>query len=352
MTRLPRDQFEPIVLTLSPEVTDSLAASFSSAGIELRTLSLGRAASAFFGLRALSNVIMQVKPDIVHSQGLRADVLLAKLTGDSPRLCTIRNFPRADYRFTYGRVLGSVMARAHVGAMRRLNGVVAVSHAVAMNLATRHDLMGVHVVHNGINTQKFSAPSADTRRDLRTKLELPAEARIWIVSGHLSARKDPFFLINAWSKAFGGNEGELLLFLGSGELERQCRIAISELENVRILGRVKNVSCYLRAGNVLVSASRAEGMPNAVLEGLASGMSVLLSDVVPHREVWEMDQRVGELFPVGDFGGFVDAAARLHSVSGTSINHESRRLIEEKLSAAVMSERYQALYYQLYQCTA
>ena len=49
----------------------------------------------------------------------------------------------------------------------------------------------------------------------------------------------------------------------------------------------------------LISTSREEGMPNVILEAMASGLPVLASDILPHRELIE-DRGWGQLFRQGD----------------------------------------------------
>jgi glycosyltransferase involved in cell wall biosynthesis len=348
VSNLPKEHFEPIVLTLSPEVADSLWPQFGAIEVELRSLSMGRLGSGFHGFRSLISALQELQPDIIHSQGFRADILSARLRCDLPRLSTVRNYPGSDYRFSYGPARGFLVATAHVRALRRLDKVVGVSNAVAGNLADRHGIQGVGVVRNGVDTEKFSPATPEEKTSLRSSLKLPSDARVWVVSGHLAARKDPLFVLDAWGRAFGRSKSDVLVFLGGGELEQECRSAAAAFDNVRIVGRMKDVSAYLRSGDVYVSASKAEGLPNAALEGLAVGLPVLLSDIVPHRELWELNPGVGSLFQPGDSQGFAQAAAQLIQAGRADPNGASRRLVAEKLSAPVMSEGYQALYRQLH----
>jgi hypothetical protein len=76
VSHLDRSRFTPVVLTISPEPRESLKPSFSQIGVECHTLGLPGGARG--GLRALSKArraIGALKPDVVHSQGIRADLL-------------------------------------------------------------------------------------------------------------------------------------------------------------------------------------------------------------------------------------------------------------------------------------
>lgn len=60
-------------------------------------------------------------------------------------------------------------------------------------------------------------------------------------------------------------------------------------EQVTFMGLLPrdNVFCELQNGHIYVSASTVEGMPVSVLEAMHLGMIPLLSDIKPHREVYD-----------------------------------------------------------------
>ena len=92
-----------------------------------------------------------------------------------------------------------------------------------------------------------------------------------------------------------------------------------------------------------MSASRAEGLPNAVLEAMACGLRVVLSDIGPHRELLELAPAAGEAVPVGDERALTAAIERAAAASGTL--PEAGLL--EQLGAERMSRSYQDLYLRL-----
>lgn len=344
---LDRTRFEPHLVTLSPEPADSRWADYETLGVQLYSMNLSRLSGIFFGKSKLKSLISQLQPDLIHTQGIRGDMLSASLPLDIPRICTIRNIPQQDYPMTYNRLVAALMLWRHVRAMRRLNICVGVSKAVCENLQQSFGLKNATTIQNGVDTEFYYPAPLQEKLDLRKQLGLPVDGRLWISSGHLSARKDPLFLIEAWKCVFGTGDGDHLIFIGSGTLEGECKNAAEGCKNIHVLGRVANVSEFLKASDYLVSASKAEGMPNAVLEAMACGLSVVLSDIGPHREIWEMAPNIGQLFELGSQVSLKHALVDLAQYVSSTHSESALSLISESFSAAVMSKNYQASYNKL-----
>jgi glycosyltransferase involved in cell wall biosynthesis len=107
-----------------------------------------------------------------------------------------------------------------------------------------------------------------------------------------------------------------LVILGNGSLwaalesfSRQCGLG----EQVRFLGHQRNPYRWLVSADVFVLSSRAEGMPNALLEAMALGVPVVSTDCpTGPREILD-GGRWGELVPVGDVAGLAAAIQRVIS---------------------------------------
>ncbi|WP_404413637.1 glycosyltransferase [Vreelandella aquamarina] len=348
--QLDRTQFDPCLITLSPEPIDSRWEDFEELEVQLHTLGLSRIAGLFSATKNLNHMIEVMQPDLIHSQGIRGDMLSAGLSIGLPRVCTVRNIPQQDYRMTYGLLQARWMVGRHRIAMKMMDKCVGVSHVVSENLRANLGVQNACTIQNGVDTEIYTRALCQEKSALRKKLGLPLAGRIWITSGHLNARKDPLFLIDAWKGACVRKSDDSLIFIGSGSLDGECWAAAEQYSNVFFLGRVSNVADYLKASDYFLSASKAEGLPNAVLEALACGLPALLSDIEPHREIWEMDKNIGDLFLLGDHHSFKSSLAAIVKKERQTLSDAALDLINARLSAQKMSEKYQIIYKELVNC--
>lgn len=344
---LDRSVFEPVVITLSPEPDDSRWEDYDRLNIEMHSLNLSRMAGLFRARTQLSSLVNRLMPDLIHTQGIRADVLSAKLEFYAPRIATVRNFPQIDFPMTYGRFVGRWMASWQAGALSKLHKVVGVSNAVKLNLEEAFSLTNTAVVQNGVETLNYFPASKQEKQKYREKLGLPTDKKLWLVSGHLIDRKDPIFLINLWQKVVGGYEDNALIFIGGGSLQSRCEDLAQKIEEVRVVGRVDNVHEYLMASDYYLSSAVAEGLPNAALEAMACGLPVLLSDIGPHKEIFDMSPNIGELFKLGNECDFMNSFKMLLESDYEMKSNAALSIIQDKLSAEDMSKKYQALYQEL-----
>ncbi len=332
---------------MSPEPADSRWSDYEALGVQLYSLNLSRLSGVFVGKKQLGKLIDKIKPDLIHTQGIRGDVLSSGFLGNIPRICTIRNIPQKDYPMTYGKFVAGLMLWRHKRAMRKLTLCVGVSRAVSENLQQCFGLGNVSIVQNGVDTELYNPAENLEKEVLRKRLDLPQEGNLWISSGHLSARKDPLFLIDAWKRTDHGDQSNHLIFIGSGLLDQECRAAADGCANIHVLGRVANVADYLKACDYFVSASQAEDLPNAVLEAMACGLPVLLSDIGPHKEIVAMSEKSGLLFRLGDEKSFQEEFERICDDEREMRSSSALSLVNDSLSASIMSKNYQKIYNEL-----
>lgn len=168
----------------------------------------------------------------------------------------------------------------------------------------------VEVVPNGIDTSRFTPDGPTSDR-------VPDGSPIVLFVGRLIEGKRPGDAVAALDRLHETHPDARLAVCGDGPLRETLEDAVAErgLEAaVSFLGHVPydEMPQVYRESDALVLPSRAEGLPRTVLEALASGIPVVVSDL---EQVTPVVQGVGRAVPVGDIDGF--AAALRTVLEGT-----------------------------------
>ncbi len=328
--------FKSYILTLSPEPQDSCREMFIDLGVNIETLGLSRVGGLFSAKRRVEEKIAQLRPSLIHSQGARADMLMSAIKTDIPWVLTSRTDPFSFYPSKFGKIQGRLLAGKHVASMKNCPNVFACSKANSSIL--RNYGVDSFVIQNGTQLQiNISGPS---KVDLNT---LPRP--IFIHAGSFVPLKNLSFLVDAFKKYVSSHSGSLLL-LGDGP--EQTRLKAISCDNIVFCGQVDNVGDYLKQADFFVSTSLSEGLPNSVLEALAAGVSVILSDIPPHREIAEMCPRASKLFPLSiGRGGLSEILSNANDLFDSEAGKEAVFAVKKYFSAEVMSQKYQDKYLEI-----
>lgn len=145
------------------------------------------------------------------------------------------------------------------------------------------------------------------------------------------------------------DDGELVV-IGDGS-QRHGLEALAETSapgQVRFTGLVAREEVYaaMVASDCYVSTSSSEGMPVAVLEAMAAGLLLVLSDIPPHREI--ADGLAGVRFAaVGDVDGFAGALREMAGLERGERAVQGRALrehVKSNYSLDAYLEAYESLY--------
>jgi glycosyltransferase involved in cell wall biosynthesis len=133
-----------------------------------------------------------------------------------------------------------------------------------------------------------------------------------------------------------------VMLLGEGPLRESLLRTARDLDvPLTIVPAVGDIAPYLRRAAVLVLPSLWEGLPNVLLEALASGCSVVASDLPGHREVIR-DGENGLLVPLGDVAAL--SAAIRGALSNGSLGAAGRQSVLQRFRWDSYLERRRLLY--------
>jgi L-malate glycosyltransferase len=263
--------------------------------------------------------------------------------------------------------MGIVRSAKHEWAYRRLGGlfdqVQAVSDAARQACIARDGLAPERVltVHNGVHVDEIDEIAA--RPDVRQAFGLKHSGPIVItVAGTIAPVKGIDVLLEAAALVCRQMPGTNFLVLGWSdnayvqrtpallEYNRQLGLkaeALGIASNVRLGGWIPDVAAAMKACDVFCQPSRSEGLSNALLEAMASGLPSVATAVGGNPEVVVAGE-TGYLVPPEDAPAMAARVlellgnARLRNQMGAAGRKQVRTLFSLDAMAARMAQSYEA----------
>lgn len=292
--------------------------------------------------------------DLVHAHGTLQHGS-ASLAGAWLGRPTILKVAMADSDIAFHRQ-GHVMGSLNRLMVSRFDRYIATTEDIAGEFARQGlDTSRVRRIPNGVDTESFRPVAERDRARLRRELGLP-DAPLVAYVGILNRRKNVDGILRIWrSVVANGAPGHLILVgpppSDDDPFGHELRAAQTDpvlAGRVSCVGFVEDVVRYLQASDVFLFPSRQEGMPNVVLEAMATGLPVLASRSAGINTLIS-DGENGFTFPIEDEAAFARAAARLldNPALREHAGAAARRTVEATYSLAAVAERYCHLYREL-----
>ena len=346
-TYMDRDKFNPILITLYNEPDDgtSQLQRYLDIGVKHVRVPLDKKDILLGKTKKLRKELDKLNVDIVHALGVFPDFALSRMKYPG-HVTTLRNFVYEDYPVKFGKAVGVVMAKMHLYAMKRTAQTWTCSASLARKYKEELKLKFPYI-QNGVNVSNFIHPSEEQKEKMREKLNLPKDKVILVYSGQFVARKDQKFLLELFSEE-KSLENYLLLLLGDGADYAELKEEYGKKQNVVMTGSVNNVNEYLQASDIYIASSKSEGLPNGVLEAMAVGLPVILSDIEQHKEIYDANQNIGELYRLGDKRDCLSKILEMKQDKRSIYGLEAYKCAHEQFSAERMSKQYQDEYIRVY----
>lgn len=341
---LDKEKFEPVIVTLSPEPEkNSMKEMFKVLNTPIMSLELSRIKGILSGKKQLQNVLKEIKPDIIHTQGIRPDMMVHGLKDKYPHVLSLRNYPFDDYPAKFGKIMGQTMANSHYKIIRKKRYATLCSQSLS-EIYKENKGLKLDFIQNGVNIEKYHPLNKDKKSELKEKLNIPLNKKILISVGSLIPRKCTDVALEAFLKS-SIKDSCLFFIAGDGSDRQKLESIANENPSVVFLGEISNVKEYLQVADVFISVSSSEGLPNTVLEAMACKLPVVLSNILPHMEL------VGQNYPhLSDVGNTEQVKNKLESILNSDLEktgNEMLNIVKRNFAAEIMSKKYQKLYHKI-----
>ncbi len=315
-------------------------------------------------VRRLSEIIPQIKPDVLHAHSPSLNAIAALKAGKKfgiPVVYEVRAFwedAAVDHGTSTEGGLRYRLTRAlETHALRQADAVTTICEGLRRDIVARGiPADKITVIPNAVDIDKFAVGGV-ADQDLKTKLGLQGARLIGFI-GSFYAYEGLDILLRAVPALTAERPDLRVLLVGGGPEDARLRQLAKDLnivDKVVFTGRVphEQVQMYYDLLDVLVYPRLSMRLTDLVtplkpLEAMAQGRVLAASDVGGHQELI-VDGKTGVLFKADDpqalavkVGGLIDAQAEWPALRAAG-----RQFVESERNWKASVGRYKSIYGRL-----
>ncbi|HKY52894.1 MAG TPA: glycosyltransferase [Anaerolineales bacterium] len=261
-----------------------------------------------FLFRGMIRLMRKERPQIVHTHLFKSDFhgrLAARIAGVPVVVSTLHSIDRWAQKWPLGMLYG--------WTSRFADRIIAISDDVKnFHMAnTAVDESKFVTIGNGVDVQRFSEQKT-IGRAVRKEFNLNTSAPVFGIVGRLTPPKDHRVFLQCAALILQSIPLAHFLIVGDGPLRGDLESYARELDirdSVIFTGVRRDIPAVLAALDVLVISSLWEGIPVTLLEGMASALPVVATQVGSIPEV--VTEETALLVPPSDPPAMAQACTRL-----------------------------------------
>jgi len=246
----------------------------------------------FKAISQLKDIIRQGGYDIIHCHtpmgAVAARVAAKRAKTKAPVIYTAHGFhffkgaPKMNWMFFYP--VEKMLAH-------RTNTLITINSedynlARNKNFKVKDDIIKINGV--GVDLDKFTAATVETKKKLREEYGYADDAFILIYPADLVTGKNQAMLFNVVRKLITKIPAIKLLLPGQPKMGEEYRNMVSEMgitDYVEFLGYRRDIPNLVTLSDISVSASRREGLPVNLIEALAIGKPIVATNVRGNNDI-------------------------------------------------------------------
>jgi glycosyltransferase involved in cell wall biosynthesis len=287
----------------------------------------------------IQKIINKNNIDIIQSIGFRSDLISHNLRGVK-KMTIIHNTLLLNYRMLYGPIIGTVLGRIDFYCIKRFDSIISCSDSVKKHLE-KLNLYSDTIVNSLDPIIILEKLNGSEKQKLRIKLNLPENVKIFTTVSSKLKGKNIEFLIDSFLKK---DLADYILVIAN-YVDPKIKEKFKHEKNIHFIGKVENLTTYFKVSDFFISASLHEGMPNAVLEAMALGIPIILSDILSHNEILDNSKdEIGVRFKNNDYNDLGEKIQEIINKDYSLLSDNCIKTILKKFNAKEMAKKYEEYY--------
>jgi glycosyltransferase involved in cell wall biosynthesis len=143
---------------------------------------------------------------------------------------------------------------------------------------------------NPVDLEEFCPLAPEVRSALRARLRIPEESEVVLFVGRLAPEKELASLLRGFARVAALRPRTMLVLVGDGPCREETQTIAGKLADegrVRFTGAVPSsaVHEWVQIADVFALVSSLEGLPVSLIEAMATGLPVVVSDIPANRQL-------------------------------------------------------------------
>ena len=240
-------------------------------------------------LKKIKDIIIEFKPDIVHTHAAKAGALGRKAAYDLGVKQIYHTFHGHVFHSYFGKIKTNIYKKIERDLAKKSTKIIAISEIQKQELSEVHKICSkekIEVIPLGFDLKKFYENQTEKRKDFRKKWKIKdGEIAIGII-GRLVPIKNHVFFIDVIEKVIRKSNTSLRIFIvGDGEEKENIIIKVSaynldystddKIATIQFTSWIKEIDEVNAGMDIICLCSLNEGTPVSLIEAQASGKPIV-----------------------------------------------------------------------------
>lgn len=338
--------YDVSVVSMLPAM--GFVAQLHRAGVGYHCLNMNRGKVSPLDLWRLVDLLREIQPEVIANFCFHANVLGSVAGRLSRRPVVISSIRNACFGSRKRDYVERILSSARVTDLTVTNSALVARELVERGVVHAER---IRVIYNGIYCDEYLS-GASSRQQTRAQLGVQGDEFLWLAVGNVRPEKNYPNLLHAFHRLREQGPGARLRVAGgfwSDEVYAEVMRLVEKYalqDSVQFLGQRMDVPLLMHAADALVLSSQTEGLPNVVMEAMASGLPVVATDVGGVRELVQ-EGVTGRVVPGDAPERLAESMAAIEALSQEermAMGSRGRQHIREKFDLDVIAGQWEALF--------
>jgi glycosyltransferase involved in cell wall biosynthesis len=240
-------------------------------------------------LKKIKDIIIEFKPDIVHTHAAKAGALGRKAAYELGVKQIYHTFHGHVFHSYFGKIKTNIYKKIERNLAKKSTKIIAISEIQKQELSEVHKICSkekIEVIPLGFDLKKFYENQTEKRKDFRKKWKIKDDEIAIGIIGRLVPIKNHVFFIDVIEKVIHKSNTSLRIFIiGDGEEKENIISKVSahnldystddKIATIQFTSWIKEIDEVNAGMDIICLCSLNEGTPVSLIEAQASGKPIV-----------------------------------------------------------------------------